>query len=217
MAIAVERINVIHGGLQDYEASWAIQRDIHQRVAEGDSDHTLILIEHPSVYTAGRRTDILERPQDGTPVIEVDRGGRITWHGPGQIVGYPIVRLEKRNEVVGFVRTLEDALIKTLADFSISGIQVDGKTYEITRTLSKYTKKLKGEVTDEAKATVDFVCITPETGEKVSLNGIDGNETNKNIRRVFGSLEDFFATSMSSQTGALDFINEGSKIGRAHV
>ena len=89
-------------------------------------------------------------------------------------------------------------------------IQVDGKTYEITRTLSKYTKKLKGEVTDEAKATVDFVCITPETGEKVSLNGIDGNETNKNIRRVFGSLEDFFATSMSSQTGALDFINEGS-------
>ena len=128
MAIAVERINVIHGGLQDYEASWAIQRDIHQRVAEGDSDNTLILIEHPSVYTAGRRTDILERPQDGTPVIEVDRGGRITWHGPGQIVGYPIVRLEKRNEVVGFVRTLEDALIKTLADFSISGIQVDGKT-----------------------------------------------------------------------------------------
>jgi DNA repair exonuclease SbcCD ATPase subunit len=89
-------------------------------------------------------------------------------------------------------------------------IQVDGKIYEITRTLSKYTKKLKGEVTDEAKATVDFVCITPETGEKVSLNGIDGNETNKNIRRVFGSIEDFFATSMSSQTGALDFINEGS-------
>ncbi|MEY4422837.1 MAG: hypothetical protein RL581_1375, partial [Actinomycetota bacterium] len=85
----------------DYEASWQMQRKIHSEVAEGSKANTLILIEHPSVYTAGRRTDILERPQDGTPVIDVDRGGRITWHGPGQIVGYPIVRLEKRNEVVG--------------------------------------------------------------------------------------------------------------------
>jgi lipoyl(octanoyl) transferase len=86
------------------------------------------LIEHPSVYTAGRRTDILERPQDGTPVIDVDRGGRITWHGPGQIVGYPIVRLEKRNEVVGFVRTLEEGLIETLSEFGIHGISIAGKT-----------------------------------------------------------------------------------------
>lgn len=105
-----------------------MQREIHQAVVDGAKSNTLILIEHPSVYTAGRRTDILERPQDGTPVIDVDRGGRITWHGPGQIVGYPIVRLEKRNEVVGFVRNLEDALIATLAEFDINGISIAGKT-----------------------------------------------------------------------------------------
>jgi lipoyl(octanoyl) transferase len=112
----------------EYEKSWQMQRDIHLEVAEGSRANTLILIEHPSVYTAGRRTDILERPLDGTPVIDVDRGGRITWHGPGQIVGYPIVRLEKRNEVVGFVRNLEEALIATLAEFGIRGISISGKT-----------------------------------------------------------------------------------------
>lgn len=104
-----------------------MQREIHQSVVEG-SKNTLILLEHPSVYTAGRRTDISERPQDGTPVIDVDRGGRITWHGPGQIVGYPIVRLEKRNEVVGFVRNLEEGLIATIAEFGITGISIAGKT-----------------------------------------------------------------------------------------
>ena len=89
-------------------------------------------------------------------------------------------------------------------------IEVDGKTYTIARSLSRYTKKLKGEVTEEAKATVDFTCFDPITNQSTSLNGVDGNETNKSIRKIFGSIEDFFATSMSSQTGALDFINEGS-------
>jgi lipoyl(octanoyl) transferase len=126
--VAASDIAVIQSGLMDYEKSWQMQRDIHLEVAEGLRANTLILIEHPSVYTAGRRTDILERPQDGTPVIDVDRGGRITWHGPGQIVGYPIIRLEKRNEVVGFVRNLEEALIATLAEFGINGISIAGKT-----------------------------------------------------------------------------------------
>lgn len=111
----------------DYEKSWAMQREIHATVVDGAAN-SLILIEHPSVYTAGRRTDNLERPQDGTPVVDVDRGGRITWHGPGQIVGYPIVRLEKKNELVGFVRNLEDALIKTIKKFGITGISIPGKT-----------------------------------------------------------------------------------------
>jgi len=111
----------------DYEKSWAMQREIHATVVDGAAN-SLILIEHPSVYTAGRRTDNLERPQDGTPVVDVDRGGRITWHGPGQIVGYPIVRLEKKNELVGFVRNLEDALIKTINKFGITGISIPGKT-----------------------------------------------------------------------------------------
>ena len=89
-------------------------------------------------------------------------------------------------------------------------IEVDSKIYKIERSLSRYTKKLKGEVTEEAKATVDFSYFEPLSNETISLNGVDGNETNKNIRKLFGTIEDFFATSMSSQTGALDFINEGS-------
>lgn len=128
MPVSVSDIDVLHSGLLDYEKSWQMQREIHEEVAQGSKSNTLILIEHPSVYTAGRRTDVLERPQDGTPVIDVDRGGRITWHGPGQIVGYPIVRLEKRNEVVGFVRNLEEGLIATLAEFGITGISIAGKT-----------------------------------------------------------------------------------------
>ena len=128
MAIAVSEIKVIHSGLLDYQAAWQLQRKIHEGVANNTEANTLILVEHPSVFTAGRRTDLLERPTDGTPVVDVDRGGRITWHGPGQIVGYPIVRLEKRNEVVGFVRHLEEAIIKTIADFGLTGIQIAGKT-----------------------------------------------------------------------------------------
>ena len=128
MAIAVSEIKVIHSGLLDYQAAWQLQRKIHEGVANNTEANTLILVEHPSVFTAGRRTDLLERPTDGTPVVDVDRGGRITWHGPGQIVGYPIVKLEKRNEVVGFVRHLEDAIIKTIADFELTGIQIAGKT-----------------------------------------------------------------------------------------
>ena len=127
MPVTESEIAVINSGLLDYEKSWAMQREIHQSVVEG-ATNTFILIEHPSVYTAGRRTDILERPQDGTPVIDVDRGGRITWHGPGQIVGYPIIRLEKKNELVGFVRNLEDAIIETLSEFGIIGISIAGKT-----------------------------------------------------------------------------------------
>ena len=127
MPVTESDIAVINSGLLDYEKSWAMQREIHNSVVEG-ATNTLVLIEHPSVYTAGRRTDVLERPQDGTPVIDVDRGGRITWHGPGQLVGYPIVRLEKKNELVGFVRNLEEAIIETLAEFGITGISIAGKT-----------------------------------------------------------------------------------------
>ena len=127
MPVTESEIAVINSGLLEYEKSWAMQREIHQNVVEG-ATNTLVLIQHPSVYTAGRRTDLLERPQDGTPVIDVDRGGRITWHGPGQLVGYPIVRLEKKNELVGFVRNLEEAIIETLAEFGIIGISIAGKT-----------------------------------------------------------------------------------------
>ena len=106
-------------GLIDYERAWDVQRTIHSEVVENKRPNTFLLLQHPSVYTAGRRSDASERPQDGTPVINVDRGGRITWHGPGQLVGYPIVRLAKPTEIVGFVREIEAGLIQVCAEFGI--------------------------------------------------------------------------------------------------
>ena len=115
-------------GLVEYQKAWDAQRRIHEEVASGERPNTLLLLEHPSVYTAGRRTDEAERPADGTPVIDVDRGGRITWHGPGQLVGYPIVKLQKPTELVGFVREIESALINVCEDLGISGVRVDGRS-----------------------------------------------------------------------------------------
>ena len=106
-------------GLVPYLDALAGQRKIHAEVVTGDRPNTLILLEHPSVYTAGRRTTVDERPMDGTPVIDVDRGGKITYHGPGQLVGYPIIKLKNRNEVVGFVREIETALIAVCEEFGI--------------------------------------------------------------------------------------------------
>ncbi len=111
-----------HSGVVDYEKAWQIQRTLHNEIAEGTRPNTLMLLQHPPVFTAGRRTLDHERPNDGTPVIDVDRGGKITWHGPGQIVGYPIVRLAKRHDVVGFVREIETALIDVCQEFGINAV-----------------------------------------------------------------------------------------------
>jgi lipoyl(octanoyl) transferase len=121
-------IAITHAGLVDYNEALAMQRMFHQEVAAGDRSNSLIFLEHPSVYTAGKRTQDFERPSDGTPVIDVDRGGRITWHGPGQLVGYPIVKLAKPTELVGFVRTLESALIQLCSEFGIASQRVDGRS-----------------------------------------------------------------------------------------
>ena len=115
-------------GLVEYQKAWDVQRTIHTEVVSGVRPNTLLLLEHPSVYTAGRRTDEAERPSDGTPVIDVDRGGRITWHGPGQLVGYPIVRLQKPTELVGFVREIESALIRVCADLGIAAVRISGRS-----------------------------------------------------------------------------------------
>ena len=121
-------IALSYHGLIDYEKAWNIQRTIHREVVEGVRPNTLLLLQHPSVYTAGRRTDISERPQDGTPVIDVDRGGKITWHGPGQLVGYPIVKLANPHEVVGFVREVEAGLISLCSEFGIQAQCYSGRS-----------------------------------------------------------------------------------------
>ncbi len=122
-ALTSGQIAVARSGLVDYESALKIQRNFHAEVVADERPNTLILLEHPSVYTAGRRTAITDRPTDDTPVIDVDRGGKITWHGPGQLVGYPIVKLANRLDVVGFVRQLETALINTCEQFGLAALR----------------------------------------------------------------------------------------------
>ena len=120
MTAATASLALSKAGLIDYDRALELQRSLHGEIAENQRPNTLLLLQHPPVYTAGRRTLESEKPSDGSPVIEVDRGGKITFHGPGQIVGYPIVRLKNPNDVVGFVRELETALIGVCAELGIS-------------------------------------------------------------------------------------------------
>lgn len=121
-------LRMIRAGLVPYEQAWQRQRDVHAAVVEGSEPDTALLLEHPSVYTAGKRTLASERPFDGTPVIDVDRGGKITWHGPGQLVGYPIVRLPDPIDVVAYMRRLEGVLIDVCAEFGVTAGRVAGRT-----------------------------------------------------------------------------------------
>jgi lipoyl(octanoyl) transferase len=114
--------------LVDYQKAWESQKAIHQDVVDGKRPNTLLLLEHPSVFTAGRRTEESEKPSDGTPVIDVDRGGRITWHGPGQLVGYPIVKLINPTELVGFVREIEAGLMAVCSDLGLATERIDGRS-----------------------------------------------------------------------------------------
>jgi lipoyl(octanoyl) transferase len=111
-----------------YDEAWAFQREIHADVVAGRRPDTVILLEHSSVFTAGKRTEDSERPTDGTPVIDVDRGGKITWHGPGQLVGYPIMKLPMPIDVVGYVRWLEQVLIDSIAEFGLATERVEGRS-----------------------------------------------------------------------------------------
>lgn len=114
--------------LIDYQQAWDRQREIHAEVATGNCRNTVLLLEHAAVYTAGRSTQPADRPFDGSPVIDTDRGGRITWHGPGQLVAYPIIRLGDPLDVRRYVCRLEQAIIDTCADFGLATGRVAGRT-----------------------------------------------------------------------------------------
>jgi len=114
-------------GCVPYEQAWRLQQEVHAQVVAGGEDVTLLL-EHPPVYTAGKRTEPWERPLDGTPVVDVDRGGKITWHGPGQVTGYPIVRLTDPVDVVAYVRDVERLLIDVCATLGLETDRVDGRS-----------------------------------------------------------------------------------------
>jgi lipoyl(octanoyl) transferase len=191
------QLKVTELGVVDYLSAWKLQKQIHQDVVNLQTENTLLLLEHPSVYTAGRRTEILDRPLDDTPVIDVDRGGKITWHGPGQLVGYPIVKLKNSTDVVGFVRELETALISVCAEFGIKadrycersgvwvrddksdrkiaaiglrvakGVTMHGFALNVNPDLSAYEKIVPCGITG-AKVT----SLTAELGREVSVNEV---------------------------------------------
>ncbi|GFG68131.1 octanoyltransferase [Mycobacterium kubicae] len=124
---SADAIDVRQLGSIDYLEAWQLQRELADARVVGGPD-TLLLLEHPAVYTAGRRTQPHERPVDGTPVVDTDRGGKITWHGPGQLVGYPIIGLAEPLDVVNYVRRLEEALIKVCAQLGLDAGRVDGRS-----------------------------------------------------------------------------------------
>ena len=191
------QLKVSELGVVDYLSAWKLQKQIHEDVVNLQTENTLLLLEHPSVYTAGRRTEILDRPLDETPVIDVDRGGKITWHGPGQLVGYPIIKLKNSTDVVGFVRELETALISVCAEFGIKadrycersgvwvrddksdrkiaaiglrvakGVTMHGFALNVNPDLSAYEKIIPCGITG-AKVT----SLTAELGREVSINEV---------------------------------------------
>ena len=115
-------------GTVEYTPTWELQRTLAEERADGARGDTILLLEHPATYTAGKRTEPSDRPVDGTPVVDVDRGGRITWHGPGQLVGYPIIALAEPLDVVDYVRRVEQALITTCASLGVEAGRVEGRS-----------------------------------------------------------------------------------------
>ena len=190
--LRVEELGVI-----DYLSAWQMQKDVQEKVISNIDPNTLLLLQHPSVYTAGRRTEITDRPLDNTPVIDVDRGGKITWHGLGQIVGYPIIKLKNSTDVVGFVRELETALIEICSEFGIKaqrycersgvwlrdvkgdrkiaaiglrvakGVTMHGFALNVNPDLSAYTKIIPCGIAD-AKVT----SLSAELGRNITIDEV---------------------------------------------
>ena len=184
-------------GVVDYLSAWQMQKQIAEEVLTGKIESTLLLLQHPSVYTAGRRTQLSDRPLDNTPVIDVDRGGKITWHGVGQLVGYPIIKLKNSADVVGFVRELENALIQVCEEFGITaqrycersgvwvrdekgdrkiaaiglrvakGVSTHGFALNVNPDLSAYLKIIPCGIPD-AKVT----SISAELGEQITIEQV---------------------------------------------
>jgi len=126
--VTTPTLTVLRPGVVDYREAWDEQRRLHDAVVAGTQPDTILLLEHPSVFTAGKRTEPADRPWDGTPVVDVDRGGKITWHGPGQLVGYPIVKLRDPIDVVAYVRRTEQLLIDVCAEFGLATERIKGRS-----------------------------------------------------------------------------------------
>jgi lipoyl(octanoyl) transferase len=199
------QLKVSELGVVDYLSAWKLQKQIHQDVVNLQTENTLLLLEHPSVYTAGRRTEILDRPLDETPVIDVDRGGKITWHGPGQLVGYPIVKLKNSTDVVGFVRELETALISVCAEF---GVKAD-----------RYCERSGVWVRDD-KSDRKIAAIGLRVAKGVTMHGFALN-VNPNLsayeKIIPCGITGAKVTSLSAEIGSEITINEVLPVIKKHI
>ncbi len=170
------------------------QRALHAAVVAGRAPDTVILLEHPPVYTAGKRTEPGERPADGTPVVDVDRGGKITWHGPGQLVGYPILRLPEPIDVVGYVRWLEGILIEVLGELGVPGERVEGRSGVWLRAGSR-----AGQEQDEKIAAIGIRVAEGVTMHGFALNCSNGLDAYDKI--VACGIRDAGVTTISAVLG----------------
>ena len=176
-------------GVVDYLSAWEMQKQIADGVLTGKIENTLLLLQHPSVYTAGRRTQLSDRPLDNTPVIDVDRGGKITWHGVGQLVGYPIIKLKNSADVVGFVRELENALIQVCEEFGI--------------TAQRYCERSGVWVRDE-KGDRKIAAIGLRVAKGVSTHGFALNvnpDLSAYLKIIPCGIPDAKVTSLSAELG----------------
>lgn len=182
-------IKVQELGVVDYLSAWEMQKQIAEEVLTGKIENTLLLLQHPSVYTAGRRTLLSDRPLDNTPVIDVDRGGKITWHGVGQLVGYPIIKLKNSADVVGFVRELENVLIQVCGEFGI--------------TAQRYCERSGVWVRDE-KSDRKIAAIGLRVAKGVSTHGFALNvnpDLSAYLKIIPCGIPDAKVTSLSAELG----------------
>jgi lipoyl(octanoyl) transferase len=203
----VTELRTIRAGLMDYSEAWQWQRQLHDQRVDGEIGDTALLLEHPPVYTAGKRTEDWERPLDGTPVIDVDRGGKITWHGPGQLVGYPIVELPDPIDVVAYVRRLESILIDVCAELGVTAGQVEGRSgVWLPASESRRERKI--------------AAIGIRVAQRVTLHGfaLNCNPDLSAYQRIIAcGIPDVDATSLSAELGREVTVEQALPVVEAHL
>ncbi len=199
-SLRVEELGVI-----DYLTCWQLQKDLQEKIINNIEPNTLLLLQHPSVYTAGRRTEITDRPLDNTPVIDVDRGGKITWHGLGQIVGYPIIKLKNSADVVGFVRELETSLISICDEFGIKA--------------ERYCER-SGVWLRDAKGDRKIAAIGLRVAKGVTMHGFALNvnpDLSAYSKIIPCGIADAKVTSLSAELGRNVTIDEVMPVLKKHI
>ena len=203
--ISQKLLRVEELGVIDYLSAWKMQKEIHETVVNDFEPNTLLILQHPSVYTAGRRTEISDRPLDDTPVIDVDRGGKITWHGLGQIVGYPIIKLKNSTDVVGFVRELETAIISICEEFGIKA--------------ERYCER-SGVWLRDAKGDRKIAAIGLRVAKGVTMHGFALNvnpDLSAYSKIVPCGIADAKVTSLSAELGRSITIEEVMPVLKKHI